>query len=489
MRKLLVTLTIVGVLTILIVWLWPSEAPSNSADIAAQAGAGESLSGDFADSNNSRSSNSLSGNSLSGNDLPSNDLTSSDTSAQPATKSAWVSHPELVKQKLDSEDNSILNTGFESANRQLASGKISQAIDSYRQLIDDYPMFVEPYINLAAAQAHTGDLKEARATLLQAAEANQSTKILFESLSKLHGTLAAQAYRSALETGVESSVQAKLPKILDLSTDFEYAQKIESLDKLLIAERSKQATLSANSDALVSTQKQLEDTKQTVLELEQAQKELEENLKLERQKSELAADQLAIAEKQSVDLESDLVAKLRIELANAQAALGKASAETKTLVAKNEELSRQMESVKTSVASAAVAAAQTGKPAQAPKVFDQSMKATAIELIRAWAQAWSKQDVASYLSFYQDDYSSSSNLTRDQWVDQRRIRLTNKSFIDVTVRDFLVIPTANGFSVTFTQHYRSNTLDDTIRKRMDFALDEGQAIRAAKISSEKIVRR
>ena len=126
---------------------------------------------------------------------------------------------------------------------------------------------------------------------------------------------------------------------------------------------------------------------------------------------------------------------------------------------------------------------------QPPRVFDQAMKQAAIDLIKAWAQTWSNQDVDAYLSFYQSDYTSSSNLSRAQWVDQRRIRLTNKSFINVKVRDFLVIPTANGFSVTFTQHYQSNTLDDTIRKRIDFALLPGQPLSTAKISSEKIVSR
>ena len=467
MRKLPVTLSIVGVVTILIIWLWPSAAPSNSANSASLEGNGTSLSGDFSSPGEPQIQSSV-----------------------PVSNSTWSSHDKANQQLLDSEDSSILNAGFESANTHLASGQIEQAITSYRQLIEDYPMFVEPYINLAAAQAQKGDLDAARATLLQGAHANQSTKILFESFRKLHGALAAQAYRNALETGGEASSEARLPKIRDLSTDFEYAQKLDSLNKLLENEKTKQATLSANSEALAIAQQQLQESKQLLGQLKLSQKDLEEALKLERQKSEVAANQLASFEKQAAEVESDLVAKLRIELANAESALGKANSETKTLIAKNQELSRQVEVAKTELASATVAAAKPIQTAgQTPKVFDQSMKDAAISLIKDWAQAWSNQDVGSYLSFYQSDYTSSSNLSRAQWVDQRRIRLTNKSFINVNVRDFLVIPTANGFSVTFTQHYRSNTLDDTIRKRIDFALGEGQPLSSAKISSEKIVRR
>ena len=467
MRKLPVTLSIVGVLTLLTIWLWPSEAPSNLADPGTDVGKELVYSDDLSTFRSTETA-----------------------SSQDLEDSSWSYHPDAGHQQLDSEDSYILNAGFESANLKFSAGQIDLAIAAYRQLIEDYPMFVEPYINLAAAQAQKGDLSSARKTLMQGAQANESTRVLFDSLSKLHGALAAQAYRSALETSGESSIQTKLPKIRDLSTDFEYAQKLDSLSKLLENEKTKQATLSANSEALATAQKQLVQSKQALGELELVRENLEEALKLERQKSEVAAAQLASVKKQAAEVESDLMAKLKIELANAESALSKANIETKTLIAKNQDLSRQIEVANvegTSVSIAAVKPVQNKN--QPPRVFDQAMKQAAIDLIKAWAQTWSNQDVDAYLSFYQSDYTSSSNLSRAQWVDQRRIRLTNKSFINVKVRDFLVIPTANGFSVTFTQHYQSNTLDDTIRKRIDFALLPGQPLSTAKISSEKIVSR
>jgi len=64
-----------------------------------------------------------------------------------------------------------------------------------------------------------------------------------------------------------------------------------------------------------------------------------------------------------------------------------------------------------------------------------------------------------------------------------------KRFIQVRVSDFDVVGTDLGYAVTFRQDYRSNTLDDTITKRLDFRVIDGQGWSSGKISAEQIIRR
>ena len=93
-----------------------------------------------------------------------------------------------------------------------------------------------------------------------------------------------------------------------------------------------------------------------------------------------------------------------------------------------------------------------------------------------------------YIEHYADDYSPPrAQMTHLEWMDQRKVRLTNKKFIKVDVSDFeFQEQETSQFSVTFTQRYRSNTIDDTIRKQLVFAKNEDSFL-DAKIVDEVIV--
>ena len=110
----------------------------------------------------------------------------------------------------------------------------------------------------------------------------------------------------------------------------------------------------------------------------------------------------------------------------------------------------------------------------------------AIARIKSWASAWSAQDVGAYVSHYADNYSSSRSITREQWLEQRQVRLTNKTFIKVKVSGFEIKDLGEQFSVTFDQHYQSNTVDDIVRKRLIFD-KHGDNWIDAKIVNERLV--
>jgi len=120
------------------------------------------------------------------------------------------------------------------------------------------------------------------------------------------------------------------------------------------------------------------------------------------------------------------------------------------------------------------------------KLTFEARERQAIDLVQSWARSWSAQDVSAYVSHYADNYSSSRSITRAQWLEQRRIRLTNKEFIRVNVNSFKVKDLGSQFSVTFSQYYQSNTVDDTVTKRLIFDKNTSDWSKS-KIVNERLV--
>ena len=80
------------------------------------------------------------------------------------------------------------------------TGKVSDAIDVFRALLEDYPDMYEPYNNLAVLYAVQGRLDEARETLLAALE-HQPAAVVYENLGDVYSDLARRAYLRARSSG------------------------------------------------------------------------------------------------------------------------------------------------------------------------------------------------------------------------------------------------------------------------------------------------
>lgn len=486
MGKLPITLLLIVAMAISAVWFWPSGTPSSSAEPQNESADRDTTASQQTDAETGRFWSNI--------EPISDDVAASQawSVAMPAESSALIR-----------AQNADFEQRFKQANELLELGDIASSSSLYQGLIEDFPHFVEPYVNLAAAQASAGNLTLARDTLHRAAKANQSTKVLFDSINKLHGLLAAQAYRNALETGTVDNALvsgAELPKVRDVATDFVQAQHIQRLNEQLAVEKQKQTSLSENSAALEQATAELltANTQIKTLELEQQEviQKLQAELELQREKGKVAEIKFTELQAKTNKIESDLVAKLRLELRNSEAALLAANTRLSELVVSDGE--PQIAALNSGSNPVAVADIDTDAEAQPssdgnvgepdPVAKTTVNAAVAIELVKGWAQAWSEQDVEAYVGFYQAGYSPSADLAHQQWLEQRRIRLTNKRFIEVTVSDFLVQPKADGFDVTFTQHYRSNTLDDSITKRLSFDAADSNEWQKAKISGERIIR-
>lgn len=92
-------------------------------------------------------------------------------------------------------------------------------------------------------------------------------------------------------------------------------------------------------------------------------------------------------------------------------------------------------------------------------------KENASQTLVNWSAAWSAQDVQGYLSFYSDEFTPSSGLSRKNWVEQRYDRIENKESIEVFI-DNVEIEQADSMSmkVIFDQFYRSESYSDQSKK-------------------------
>ena len=99
----------------------------------------------------------------------------------------------------------------------LAEGqRPAEAIAIFQKLVEDYPDLAEPYNNLAALLAASGDYAQARLTLEQALRSNPAYATAHENLGDVYAALAAQSYRRALllEPG-----NATVPRKIELMRD------------------------------------------------------------------------------------------------------------------------------------------------------------------------------------------------------------------------------------------------------------------------------
>jgi tetratricopeptide (TPR) repeat protein len=75
----------------------------------------------------------------------------------------------------------------------------TEAIALFQKLTQDYPDLAEPYNNLAALYAASGDYAKARVTLEQAIRTNPGYATAHENLGDIYAAMAAQSYNRALK--------------------------------------------------------------------------------------------------------------------------------------------------------------------------------------------------------------------------------------------------------------------------------------------------
>lgn len=88
-----------------------------------------------------------------------------------------------------------------------------------------------------------------------------------------------------------------------------------------------------------------------------------------------------------------------------------------------------------------------------------------VQAVHDWAQAWSSQDYDAYIGYYTNDFSGDEGQSREQWLAERKVRVTQKASIDVQVMSPEVRRIDDDSArVTFIQTYESRTYSDKVRK-------------------------
>ena len=153
---------------------------------------------------------------------------------------------------------------FAQAQEFITQGHNQAAIDSLGVLINERPSQAELYLNLAALYAGNGQLELARVTLMRGLKADRKYASLFAGLQKIHGVLAANAYKAAMDEkgGVISRLELPLIDITELEPLQEPTAEQPDIGELPAnADRfdSDEASASTHSQAPTTTLQSTED--------------------------------------------------------------------------------------------------------------------------------------------------------------------------------------------------------------------------------------
>ncbi len=97
------------------------------------------------------------------------------------------------------------------------------------------------------------------------------------------------------------------------------------------------------------------------------------------------------------------------------------------------------------------------------------------ELLDTWVAAWSRKDFPAYQGFYAKTFTPDGGLSREDWIQLRRSRLSSRDTINVSVQDVVVkMDGADRAYVEFRQNYQSNVYNDTVRKAMELIRVDGK---------------
>ena len=123
---------------------------------------------------------------------------------------------------------------------------------------------------------------------------------------------------------------------------------------------------------------------------------------------------------------------------------------------------------------AAKAKSVATKPAEKP-ARAQGGGEEVLQTVLAWAGAWSKQNVESYLAFYAQDFKTPKGEARSEWEAARRQRISSPQKIEVVVESPKVtLKDQNNAVVSFRQAYRSDNLNIRSSKTLVMIRNEGR---------------
>lgn len=126
-------------------------------------------------------------------------------------------------------------------------------------------------------------------------------------------------------------------------------------------------------------------------------------------------------------------------------------------------------------APAMLAPAPMAPVAPAPAPVADSGDADVAKQVRSWAAAWAAKDYKNYTGFYAPSFTPDGGLSREDWDQLRRARITTRETISLEIQDLQIrLDGPDHAFATFRQVYHSNIYNDTTQKTLEFIKVKGQ---------------
>ena len=109
------------------------------------------------------------------------------------------------------------------------------------------------------------------------------------------------------------------------------------------------------------------------------------------------------------------------------------------------------------------ATATATKPAEGGGQTNQEVES----VVKAWAAAWSSKDVTAYLALYSKEFNPPGDLNRGTWEQERRLKISSKSKIEVKIDALSVNVTGDKATAKFRQDYKAGSLAVSSRKTLE----------------------
>ncbi|MDR2451937.1 MAG: tetratricopeptide repeat protein [Candidatus Accumulibacter sp.] len=89
-------------------------------------------------------------------------------------------------------------------------------------------------------------------------------------------------------------------------------------------------------------------------------------------------------------------------------------------------------------------------------------------IVRDWADAWSRKNVKTYLSFYAGNFQTPNGMALKKWQEERRRRIDRPGRLQVGIRDIKVSVSGDTATARFRQQYVSATFRSLTSKTLVF---------------------
>ncbi len=118
-------------------------------------------------------------------------------------------------------------------------------------------------------------------------------------------------------------------------------------------------------------------------------------------------------------------------------------------------------------ANPSAAAVPSEQPRGTTAASESEVIRAVLDTVRAWAGAWTAQDVDKYLSFYARDFRTPKGEARGNWEADRRKQISSPRLVTVDIVDPKVtITDPSHAAVTFKQNYRADAYRSSGRKTL-----------------------